>query len=259
MSATQQRLVAVLLAAIVVLLGHSYFRDAYQLISVAVFPDANRAYEYGEAHLTAREGDYNIALAEYFFREAYRLNQDLPYVLHELARISFLRGRLDLALTQINLQILSHGSSTPNSYYVRGLIEGYMGKYAAAEADYAYFVQSDPSNWAAMNDYAWVLLKAGNPTEALKVTARGTSMYPNNPWLLNSLSIAQYELGSLQDALSTAQRAVAASQTVTRAQWLTAYPGNDPKSAAEGIASLQASALNNMHSIEAAIASSTVQ
>jgi hypothetical protein len=66
-------------------------------------------------------------------------------------------------------------------------------------------------------------------------------------------------LGSLADALDTARRAVAASQNITREQWLTAYPGNDPRTAAEGIASLQQSALANMHRIEMAVAAGTVQ
>jgi tetratricopeptide (TPR) repeat protein len=229
-------------------------------IVLARHPSAETAFAYGSAHFNAMDArSYDIARAEAFYTKAALLDPDMPYVFHELARIAFLRGDFGRALDLIDIQIIKHGESAANSYYVRGLIEGYMGKYEAAEADYAYFLQKDPDNWAAMNDYAWILLKAGKTEDALRVTARGVSVYPENPWLLNSLSIAQYELGSLADALDTAHRAVAASQNITREQWLTAYPGNDPRTAAEGIASLQQSALANMHRIEMAVAAGTVQ
>jgi tetratricopeptide (TPR) repeat protein len=229
-------------------------------IALSHGPSAQQLFDYGERYFSSSSGNgYDIVRAYDLFKKAGALDPSLPYLFHELARIQFLRGEFPQALALINTQIAMHGKQTQNSYYVRGLIEGYMGDYEAAEADYAYFLQTDPSNWAAMNDYAWILLKAGKPEDALRVTARGTSLYPENPWLLNSLSIAQYELGSLDDALDTAQRAVAASQNITKEQWLTAYPGNDPKTAAEGAAALRQSAVANMHSIEIAIASSAVQ
>jgi tetratricopeptide (TPR) repeat protein len=233
--------------------------NVYEDVSFALKPSAEKAFDYGQRHFTARAHAYDIDKAEYFYQQAAALDIDTPYLFHELARIAFLRGDFSRALALINIQIEKFGDAAPNSYYVRGLIEGYVGDYAAARTDYAYFLQKDPNNWAAMNDYAWILLKASDPEEALRVTARGTSIYPQNPWLLNSLAIAQYELGSLEDAHMTAQRAVMAAQAVTKEQWLTAYPGNDPESAGEGILALQRSALENMHRIEVALASNAVQ
>lgn len=162
-------------------------------------------------------------------------------------------------MAQINLQISLHGTSTPNSYYVRGLIEGYAGDYDAAVRDYGYFLSVDPNNWATANDYAWVLLKADKSKEATKVTGDALKIHPDNAWLLATRAIALYEIGDLMGALSTAQRAKVEAAKITEAQWLIAYPGNDPRVAREGIATHQKSIDDNIHKIEAAIASSTIQ
>jgi tetratricopeptide (TPR) repeat protein len=251
--------IVVLFVGTLLVANRTSISDFYEEVSFSIHPTAQKAFIYGERHLTARDDAYDLDKAEYYYLRSVALDTDIPYLFHELARIAFLRGKFSQALALINIQIEKFGDTAPNSFYVRGLIEGYMGDYTAARSDYAYFLQKDPNNWAAINYYAWILLKTHDPEEALRVTARGTSLYPENPWLLNSLAIAQYELGSLADAYATAQRAIVASQAVTEKQWLTAYPGNDPGSAKEGIAALQRSALENMHSIEVALTSSTVQ
>lgn len=237
------------------ILAGNFFED----ISDMVAPNADRAFRYGQKHFSSRAEDYDIARAEHFFVNAMIRDPDLPLVRHELARVYFLKGDFAKALSFIDAQVALYGDEFPNAYYVRGLIEGYMGDYAASAQDYKHFLQFEPHNWAALNDYAWVLLKANRPREAAEATAEGLQYFPDNPWLLNSNSIALYEIGNLEDAHKYARLAVAASQKVTKADWLRAYPGNDPKIAAEGIASLQKATSDNMHTIEAALASSTVQ
>lgn len=140
----------------------AYENARYVLDSRPVF-----AFELGEKHFNATDpGEYDIARAEHFFNLAAK-DQSLAYVNHELARIAFLRGDFDLALARINLQISLHGTSTANSYYVRGLIKGFMGDYEAAARDYETYLRHDPKNWAGINDYAWVLLKGKRYKDAL--------------------------------------------------------------------------------------------
>ena len=88
--------------------------------------------------------------AEIFFQRAVQLDPHLPYVFHQLGRIAFLEGDFNLALSYINTQIDLEGSTTPNSYYMRGLIEGYMGDYTDAETDYVHYLKYDPIDWAAV-------------------------------------------------------------------------------------------------------------
>lgn len=223
-------------------------------------PTVARAFAYGERHFNARNrSGYDIERAEYFFNKAADIDPTMPYLYHELARIAFLKGDFESAMVLIDSQIERMGDAAPNSYYVRGLIRGYRGEYTNAAKDYEHFLQFYPANWAAINDYAWVLLKAGRAQEAVDATLRGLGAFPDNAWLLSTNATALYEVGHTKDALSQARAAVAAAQQVSENDWLTAYPGNDPQIAKEGIAALRTAARSNMHTIELALASSTVQ
>src|SRR3989344_4920942 len=110
-----------------------FFVDRYEDVAYATAPSAGRAFEYGERHFNAGDsGVYDIDRAEYFFLEAALQNPGLPYVYHELARVYFLKGDFPKALGFINAQVALHGDEFPNTYYVRALIEGYKGEYAAS-------------------------------------------------------------------------------------------------------------------------------
>lgn len=231
----------------------------YEDISLAFHPSAERAFKYGEKHFNAIDSrNYNIERSEYLFTKAYNFDPEYPYVNHELARVDFLKGRFGDALKKINTQIDLQGDSSPNSYYIRGLIEGFAGDYDAAARDYAHFLQIAPPNWAAINDYAWVLLKANNPLQAASVTGLALNSFPNNAWLLNTNATALYEIGDVDQALIKVRAAVYESQKLGPSDWLLAYPGNDPRIAASGIAAFKAATLANMHTIELAVATSTV-
>jgi tetratricopeptide (TPR) repeat protein len=256
-------ILAIVVLAILILAmprAEAAIENARENIAYGISPTPARAFAYGETHFNASDpADYNINRAQYFFNLAAAKDPSLPYLFHELARISFLRGHFTQAIAQINFQISMHGDSEPNSYYVRGLIEGYMGNYVAAVSDYQHFLQFDPNDWAAINDYAWVLLKDGRAHDAEVATESALTTFPNNPWLLNTNATALFEMGNLKQAQIRAEAAVKAGATITQKQWLTAYPGNDPMVAAEGIATFQNAAIANMHTIALAIASSTVQ
>ena len=237
---------------------HRFLEYAYEDMSYALHPSAERAFEIGERHFDGQNiRAYDIERATDYFLKAEQSDSSLLYIHHEIARIHFLKGNFWDAMAQINIQIEQHGSSTPNSYYVRGLIEGYMGNYDAAAKDYEVFLKVDPRNWAAINDYAWILLKAGRATEAAAATEEGLRYFPHNPWLLNSSAIALYEIGDLKKAHTRILKAWGHVQTVSQAEWLHSYPGNDPAIASQGIATFHASVAENMRRIELALASST--
>lgn len=213
--------------------------------------DAERAYKQAGAVLDASAYDYDIDRAERLYFRALRLDPHRALVRHQLARIAFLKGDFNLALGFINDEIATNLSPTPSSYYVRALIEGFMGDYAASARDYERYLEHDPHNWAALNDYAWVLLKAGRAAEALAPLERGLAFFPENPWLLNSYAIALHEEGRDREALHIAQQALRAVQNVTEEEWIRAYPGNDPNIARDGIIALQESARVNLRAIRA--------
>ena len=225
--------------------------NIYETVIYVVAPSAERAFSYGVRHLDSLDGaSYDVVRAQYFFEKAAQQDPDFPYVYHELARTYFLQGDLDTALGFIEAHISKFGTTTPNSYYVRGLILGYMGRYQNAARDYERYLAFDTTNWAAANDYAWVLLKAGRSREALAVVEPRLTYWPENPWLLNSAAIAAYEVGEIDNARAYIGRAFATLQGLTKEEWLVAYPGNDPRIADVGIAALRKSVADNMHTIE---------
>lgn len=221
---------------------------AYEDVSFWMSPSASRAYDYGSSHLDVK-GDarmYDLQRAEYFLYKTIAIDPYFPYANHQLARIAFLRGQYDLALSRINTEIAHYGDIHHNSYYIRGLIEGYAGDYKSSIKDYERYVQSNPRNWAAINDLAWVLLKDKQYKKAASVTEEGLSLFPESPWLLNSHAIASFELKNYSTALDDLEKASALVEQVTDNQWSTAYPGNDPKVASEGVATLKNSIKDNL-------------
>ena len=234
--------------------------DARENITYDMWPSADRAFAIAEHHFSDQyPSAYNIDRAADFFRETERRDPGLKYVHHELARIAFLKGDFTTAMAEINLQIAQEGDSTPNSYYVRGLIEGFAGNYGDAAKDYEYFLQFEPRNWAGINDYAWVLLKASRSRDAVKTTAQGLVDFPDNAWLLNSNAIALYEVGDRVLAKVQAQKALVAVGDLTEREWSLSYPGNDPKSATEGLAAFKKATINNMSVIIGTSSRSAVQ
>ncbi|HWO07160.1 MAG TPA: hypothetical protein VNM40_01095 [Candidatus Paceibacterota bacterium] len=238
-------------AAIVILFSLSVLAPVLEDIEYARAPSAARAYEIAQTHFNAVDAsEYDILRAEYYFREALRLDPSMPLVRHELARIAFLRGLFSSALWLIDEEIRLNPEPSPSSYYMRALIKGFSQDYLGAVEDYETYFALAPANWGAINDYAWVLLKASAPSVALEALEWGLREWPNNPWLLNSTAIALFELGRYEEAREAASRAAAEVEHVTRAEWLYAYPGNDPLVAGEGLAAFQEAVRANLEKIE---------
>jgi len=256
------------LALLVVLLyGLVFWRDvlwAAAVLEEAVYGaaglTAERAAVFGARHLDAETPVlYDIERSRYFYAKSATLDPTYPYVQHQLARIAFLEGDYNVALWRINREFAVNPNPHPSSQYVRGLIYGYMGQYGNSIEGFRAYLEADPTNWAAVNDYAWVLLKAGRQEEALAAIEEVIALWPKNPWLLNSAAIAAYEVGEYERARGYAERAAEHVRGLTKREWLVAYPGNDPRIAGDGIAALKKSILNNMHTITSARDDSAVQ
>jgi tetratricopeptide (TPR) repeat protein len=258
-------IVAILFALAIVLLllrthtAREWWYDMQENRAYAAHPSATLALEDGDNHLDSvnHPQEYDIARAQYFFQLAAELDPNLPTVFHQLARVAFLEDKLPVALAYIDIQIERQGNAVPSSYYMRGLIEGYMADYADAERDYGHFLQLDPINWAGVNDYSWVLLKDNKPAMAAAAIEAVLPDFPNNPWLLNSDAIALSESGEATTAKERIDAAEEAVQALTPSDWSLAYPGNDPAVGSEGLKTFRQAVEDNMHKIDAATASSS--
>lgn len=196
-----------------------------------------------------RAAAYSINKASFLFNLAAKFQFDLPGVHHNLARISFLKGDFQKALDEINLELSLNPEPSPSSYYVRGLIKGYMDDFDGAAEDFELFLLFDPHSWAGMNDYAWVLIKAGRADDAVDAIEKVLFLHPENSWLLNTYATALFESGHTNEAREAVTRAARAAMELTEQEWSRANPGNDPLIAVDGVAAFQSAVLRNMHTI----------
>lgn len=248
-----------ILLGLVLITALAYFQPqpllvVYEDALFALAPSAERAYRYGDRHFSAlTPEEYNIARAEYFFHKAEAIDATFPGVQHQLARIDFLHANFPEGIKRINREIETYGEKNPNAYYIRALILGYQGKYLEAAADYETYFTIAPANWAVINDYSWVLLKAELPEAALAAVEWGLREWPGNPWLLHNQVIALYELERYEEALQVAEAATTAVEIVSREGWLIAYPGNDPLLADEGIATFKKAVYDNKEKVRSTL------
>ena len=124
-----------------------------------------------------------------------------------------------------------------------------MGDYLGAASDYETYFKVTPANWAGINDYSWVLLKADLPEGALAALDWGLKRWPENAWLLNNRATALFELGRYDEAKITAQKAKIAVDALTPEIWTNAYPGNDPLVAPQGLDEFKRASQENLNKI----------
>lgn len=240
------------LCGVLVLGAVMYLHDTAREEIVLLFDrSAERAYAIGNSHFDSSvASDYDLDRAEELLERALSRSGDLPYANHQLARISFLRGDFDVALERIQKEFAQpDGPASPSTFYIRALIKGFDGDYVGSASDYRTYLQHDPSNWAATNDLAWVLLKDGRFQETLDAVEPMLRVWPENPWLHNSRAIALYELGHYEEALESAIYAHRYVDVITEEGWSKAFPGNDPLIARQGIETFQKAVRENMHRI----------
>jgi tetratricopeptide (TPR) repeat protein len=210
-------------------------------LSLLLNPSAELAFSIGDYYFNTGEyadGTYDLELAEEYFKRTLRYDDSFPWALYQLARIAFLDGDFNVALSRIDthMQHFSDGYDQVfilKGYYTRGLILGYMGRLDESAEQFSKLVEInreiEEESWAAYNDLAWVYFLKGDYEHVFTVTQEGLSFYPDNPWLLNMLGISQLNLGIKEDARESLEKSLKATKELTSDDWAEAYPGNNPK------------------------------
>jgi tetratricopeptide (TPR) repeat protein len=220
-----------------------------RLPSVAFLFDetAPRARDIGNYYFNVDgSGSYNLEKARDYFETAIELDPQIIDAWHQLARIDFLEGDFARSLFKINKQIELHGTNFMASYYIRGLVLGYMGQYKNATEDLALFLTWDTSNWAAYNDLAWLYFSEGEYRDALDAADKGLQHAPENPWLLNIRGVSLLNLGEYDDARNSLQKAYEKAELLTDRDWHKAYPGNYPSDSSRGLEEMRVAIMHNL-------------
>ena len=198
--------------------------------------DADVAVKIGNYYFNVNnEGAYDLEKAKYYFNKALELDPNVSDAWHQLARINFLAGNFGDALLEINKQIEIHDDGLMSSYYIRGLIYGFMDEHEMAEKDFLIFAEWDKENWAVHNDLAWIYFKNGDYEKAEQISRKGLDFNPNNPWLLNSYGVSLMNTNKSASANVALLKALDEAQKLTPFEWQKAYPGNNPNVAKEGL------------------------
>lgn len=197
--------------------------------------DAELAMKLGNYYFNG--GEFDLEKAERSYRKAIDLDNKIFWGHYQLARIYFVKGEYEKAIVEINKELEANPENL-RSLYVRGLIYGTKGKLAEAESDFKGFVAWAPYEWAGYNDLAWILAKERKYEEAEKVLTEALRKVLNgekNPWIWNSLGVAQLNLKEYYEAKKSFQKAKELANLMTLKEWQSAYPGNDPAETEKGL------------------------
>jgi tetratricopeptide (TPR) repeat protein len=225
-----------LLVAIILLSGLFWHKDIQEFSAGGMFAAGNYYFS---------EKSYHLNRAENFFQYALKIKENYPGAHYQLARIYFLRGNFNLARKEINAELAAY-PDFKRSFYVRGLINGYAGRFPEAVNDFENFLHWKPSSWAAHNDLAWVYFQVGNFEKVLELANDGLRYAPENPWLLNTKGLALYNLDRPAEAKEYLTQALEKTEKLAPEDWKKAYPGNDPNFSANGLTQMLAAIKTNL-------------
>lgn len=197
--------------------------------------DAEMVFDIGRRSFEL--DSYDIPLARKAFEKTVELQPDMLNAHYQLARVLFVEGKFEEALTAINKELQYHPNNL-RSLYVRGLIYSYSNRLALAEADFKKFVAWVPTEWAGHNDLAWVLGQEGKYREGKEVVISALAKAhggETNPWLWNTFGVQELNLGEYAQAVRSFEKAQEFAGQLDEKSWRAAYPGNDPGTTLAGL------------------------
>lgn len=190
-------------------------------------------------------GEYDLKKAEKYYDTALLVYPETSYAHYQKARIYLVTNRIEEAKKEIDKELAIH-LENKRSFYVRGLIDGYLKNYPEAENDFRQFIQHAPDEWAGYMDLSWIYIANNKFQEAADISQDGLIKFPENPWLYSNNGLALYKLGNYDEAKNKLLKGKNLAEKVTSDDWRMAYPGNDPSGAEDGIRDLKAAISYNL-------------
>lgn len=190
---------------------------------------------YGDHYFNG--GAYDLKKAAHYYRVATFFDSDAPMLRYQLARVYFVDGKRGDALREADAAV-ALAPDFGRAYYMRGLINGFSNKLDEAEADFKKILelgeiepdmgQLEQGGWAVYNDLSWIQFQKGNYADVEETARQGLDVYPQNPWLLNSLGLGLLNLEKKTKAKTIFENALKEAQKLTVEDVRRAYPGNNP-------------------------------
>ena len=129
-------------------------------------------------------------------------------------------GKVDAdALSALEQQ--GNARQTSVGYFLAGKFEFERGNFNKATGYFQAALRFDPQNPAILNYYAALLVRTGNPDQALPYAERAVRLAPDSPDALAVLGYAQFAADRNKDAIQTWKRSLALRPDPTLQQYLT--------------------------------------
>ncbi len=189
---------------------------------------------------------YNVNLASFFFFLSSHpfVSKPPQFAYYQLARTEFIKGDLYRALDDATFE-LSLYPENMRTYYMLGLINGYLDKEEEAIKNFQTFIGWKPDTWAARNDKAWLEFRIGKIDDALK-TIEPVIKQTDNAWVQNTYGVLLMNKKRYAEAKIAFQYAKVAAEKMTEKEWGNTYPGNDPRVYATGLKGMRLSINTNL-------------
>lgn len=193
---------------------------------------------------------YNVNLANFFFKQASYppIGTPVQWSHYQLGRTNFIRGNLDLALTELFKEI-KFFPENKRTYYMIGLSYGYVKQEKLAIEAFDQFISWKPESWAARNDKAWLEFRIGKIDDALK-TIEPVAQLIDNAWVQNTYGVLLMNKKKYEEAKIAFEYAKVAADRMTEKEWGNTYPGNDPRVYATGLKGMRLSIDSNLKLLE---------
>jgi tetratricopeptide (TPR) repeat protein len=129
-------------------------------------------------------------------------------------------GKVD---TDVLSVLEQHGNARQTSvgYLLAGKFEFERGNFSKAAGYFQAALRFDPQNPTILNYYAALLVRTGNPDQALPYAERAVRIAPDSPDALAVLGYAQFAADRNKDAIQTWKRSLALRPDPALQQYLT--------------------------------------
>jgi Tfp pilus assembly protein PilF len=192
------------------------------------------AYYYFDAGSEQKE--YDIFRADRLYDRVLAIDPTIPWPWYQKGRIAFLQRDYEQALIYLDTFQAVADRPRPRAIYLQGVILGFLGRLEAALERLRAFYEIDSDSWYIYNNLAWVYFQLGQFDDMNIISATGLEMHPDNPWLLMNRSLALYNLGQTEPAKTFINQSYEQAARLSKVDWSTTYPGNDPAVASMGLA-----------------------
>lgn len=194
---------------ILFLLGFAYLKNRDQDKAKTIFAQMFEAAGPARAQFMLGRAYYEAAIfepAEESFREALRLDPNLPGVHLELGKVFISQRRTDDAVRELQVVLKENPSDPDANYFLGGVLVQLESRYSDAIPYLERARKLKPDAWAAYYYLGKAKLKLEQPAEAVLLLQRAVALNPDEASAYYQLGLALQSCGKATEATRALRR-----------------------------------------------------